>query len=203
MKTRSLLPAFMVLLAVSSPAQQTKSAIEAEGGAPDERASARVLYWNYKTDSSAGQLAIDYGRPSWKKDYEDPPKFDGMTKGKVWRMGSNFWTVLDTDLPLKVSGKEVGVGSYYLGLHRSADGSRWSLAIIDPGGVRSARLDAVEIQKAPVRIEAPMSIEKSETMAEKLTLTLSYPKDDPKNVTLKVGWGNLALTAPIEVKLAE
>lgn len=203
MKITSLLVTSTLLLAMSAPGQQTKPTIVAEGGGPDNRASARVLYWNARTNSSAGQLAIDYGRPIWKKDYEDPAKFDAMTKGKVWRLGSNFWTVLDTCLPLKISGKRVPVGSYYLGLRRSADGSEWSLTFIGPASVRRTRLDAFEIQKARVEFEAPMSLGKAETMAEKLTITLSYPKDNPKNVTLKVAWGNLVLTAPIEVSVAE
>jgi DUF2911 family protein len=62
------------------------------------------------------------------KEYEDPVKFDGMTKGKTWRLGKDFWTVLDTNVPLKIAGKEVAAGTYYLGLFRSADGSAWSLA---------------------------------------------------------------------------
>jgi hypothetical protein len=202
MKVFSLLAACTVLLSISSPAQEVGKGLIAEGGTPDERASARVLYWNQKTDSGAGEFAIDYGRPRWKKDYEDPAKFDAMTKGKVWRMGSNFWTVLDTSLPLKISGKEVAVGSYYLGLHRAEDG-QWSLALIDPTSVRSARVDGFEMQKAPVQFEVPMSTAKPRTVAEKLTITLAYTKANPKHVTLKVAWGNLALTAPIEVAVAE
>ncbi len=127
-----------------------------------------------------------------------------MTKGKVWRMGSNFWTELDTSVPLKIAGKEVGVGSYYLGLHRSEDGSHWSLAFIDPAAVRSAGLDAFEVQKAQVAFEAPMASGKPPAAkAEKLTITLSYPKTNPRHVTLKVAWGTLALTAPIEAQVSE
>jgi hypothetical protein len=191
------------MLAPGPPAQQAKSTIIAEGGTPDERASARVLYWNQKTDSAAGEFAIDYGRPGWKKDYEDPAKFDTMTKGKVWRMGSNFWTVLDTSLPLRIGGRSVRVGEYYLGLRRSADGADWSLAFVDPVRVRRARLDGFEIGKAAVEFEAPMSFEKASSEVEKLTITLSYSKENPKQVTLRVAWGNLALTAPIEVSLPE
>ena len=128
MKTYSLLTGLVVSLALTATAQEKKGII-AEGGSPDDRASARVLYWDQKADASAGWFSIDYGRPVWKKDYEDPAKFDGMTKGKVWRMGSNHWTTLDTSLPLKISGKSVAAGSYYLGLKRSADGGRWSLAL--------------------------------------------------------------------------
>jgi hypothetical protein len=95
-KTFSMLAAGIVLLATAAQAQQAKPIIVAEGGAPDDYASARVLYWNEKTNSAAGEFAINYGRPVWKPVYEDPVKFDALTKGKVWRMGSNFWTNLDS-----------------------------------------------------------------------------------------------------------
>ena len=201
MKPRLLPLALPSLLALVAFAQQPQPEIVAEGGEPDERASARVLYWNTKLDASAGQFAIDYGRPVWKKDYEDPTKFDGMTKGKVWRMGSNFWTTLDTSLPLKISGKEVRPGYYFLGLRRSADGSRWSLAFIDPAKVRAARLDGFEVQKTKVEFEAPMSVDKAPSKVEKLTIALSYPKETPTKVTMRVAWGNLALAAPIEASV--
>jgi hypothetical protein len=202
MKTGSLLTGLAVLLALTATAQEKKGII-AEGGSPDDRASARVLYWDQKADASAGWFSIDYGRPVWKKDYDDPAKFDGMTKGKVWRMGSNHWTTLDTSLPLKISGRSVPAGSYYLGLKRSADGGRWSLAFIDPATVRKARLDAFDVRKALVRFDAPMSVAKSAATADKLTITLSYPKEDIKHVSMKLAWGNFVLTAPIEVALAE
>ena len=202
MKTRSLLTGLVVSLVLTATAQEKKGII-AEGGSPDDRASARVLYWDQKADGSAGWFSIDYGRPVWKKDYDDPAKFDGMTKGKVWRMGSNHWTTLDTSLPLKISGRSVPAGSYYLGLKRSADGGHWSLAFIDPASIRKARIDAFDIRKALVRFDAPMSVEKSTATADKLTITLSYPKEDIRHVTMRLAWGNFVLTARVEVALAE
>ncbi len=198
MKIRWLLSILVLALAASAQGQEKKGMI-AEGGDPDERASTRILYWNQQTDSSAGQFAINYGRPLWKKDYEDPAKFDSMTKGKVWRMGKDFWTNLDTQLPLKISGTNVAAGSYYLGIYRSPEGGEWALAFIDPAKVRGARLDAFEIAKAPVFFTAPMKFEKAPTATEKLTITLSHPKDDLKNLTLRVAWGHMLLTAPIKV----
>jgi hypothetical protein len=203
MKLRTALGAFVLLSLIPAYAQQSKPAIVAEGGQPDDRASARVLYWNTVKDSAAGQFAINYGRPVWKSDYEDRAKFDGMTKGKIWRMGSNFWTDLVTDLPLTISGKKVPSGYYYLGLHRSEDGSKWSLVFIDPTKVRATRLDAFQIQKAPVMFEVPMSIAKAAMKTDKLTLELSYPQDNVRKVTLNVAWGTLALTAPIDVTVTE
>jgi hypothetical protein len=203
MNFRIVLGTFVFFALIPAHAQQPKPAIIAEGGQPDDRASARVLYWNTVQRGGAGEFAIDYGRPVWKSAYEDQAKFDQMTKGKTWRMGSNFWTTLDTCLPLKISGKNVPVGYYYLGLHRSEDGSKWSLAFIDPAKVRAAHIDAFNIDKAQVAFEVPMSVSEATTKPEKLTLELSYPKDNFHKVTLSVAWGTLALTAPIEVTVAE
>jgi len=203
MKIHSLLAGAILLFTLNVGAQQQRSKIVAEGGTPDERASARVLYWNAQSNAAAGQFVIDYGRPVWKKEYEDPVKFDAMTRGKIWRMGSNFWSILDTQLPLSIGGKKVPVGFYYLGLHRSEEGSEWSLVFIDPGRVRKGRLDAFQIEKAPVEFEALVSSAKVETQTEKLTITLSYPKDDIQHVTMRIAWGNLALSATIEVAVPE
>ena len=203
MKIHSLLVGVMLLFTLNGAGQQARPKIVAEGGTPDDRSSARVLYWNSQTNAPAGQFAIDYGRPVWKKEYEDSATFDAMTRGKIWRMGSNFWSILDTQLPLSIGGKKVPVGFYYLGLHRSEEGSEWSLVFIDPGRARMERLDAFQIEKAPVEFEAVMSIAKAETRAEKLTITLSYPKGDIKHVTMRVAWGNLVLSAPIEVAVPD
>jgi len=203
MKRYAMLVGAMLLFTLIAVSQQ-KPKIEAEGGTPDDRASARVLYWNTQTNSAAGQVAIDYGRPVWKKQYNDTAKFDAMTRGKVWRMGSNYWTILDTNLPLSISGKRVAAGLYYLGLHRSDNGSEWSLAFIDPAKARKMHLDAFQIERAPVEFEAHMSnVSKTENQAEKLTITLSYPKEDIKHVTMQIDWGNLVLSTPIEVTVPE
>ena len=204
MKIHSLLAGVMLLFALNAEGQQQGPKIVAEGGTPDDRASVRVLYWNAQTNAAAGQVAIDYGRPVWKKEYNDSAKFDAMTRGKIWRMGSNYWTILDTELPLSIGGKKIPIGFYYLGLHRSEEGSEWSLVFIDPGKARKERLDAFQIEKAPVEFEALISIVgKAETPVDKLTITLSYPKDDIKHVTMRVAWGNLVLSAPIEVVVPE
>ena len=173
--------------------------IGAFGSDSPERGTTRVGYWDNVKNGGAGQFAIDYGRPVWRKDYEDTAKFDSMTKGQVWRLGSNFWTVLDTDIPIKISGKTVPVGSWYLGLKRSADGATWSLAFISPAKVKAATLDASEIGKAPVDFEAPMTLEKSGDTKDRLVIDLVMDKSNIYQPSLSIAWGNLKLTAPIQV----
>jgi hypothetical protein len=174
------------------------------GNPPDDRASARVLYWNETANTAAGQIAVNYGRPVWKKEYEDAAKFDAMTKGKVWRMGSNFWSNLYTDVPINIAGKALNPGLYFLGLQRSADGSSWSLAFIDPMKVRDAHIDAFDIRKATVEFTAPMTADSpSSDPVEKLTITMTHPENNMRDVTLKVAWGHLALSAPVKVSVGD
>jgi hypothetical protein len=206
MSTKLVLSGFALILSFGPvlQAQENKPKkpmplIVVFGSDSPERGTTRVGMWNTQKKGGAGQFALDYGRPVWRKEYEDAAKFDAMTKGKVYRLGSNFWTVLDTDMPLTIAGKQVPVGAWYLGLHRSEDGSTWSLAFIDPAKTRAAHLDASEISKAPVEFKIPMTTEQASDMKEKLTIDLLFQQTNPKDVTLKISWGKLQLTAPIQV----
>lgn len=172
------------------------------GSDSPERGTTRVGYWSSEKNMGAGQFAIDYGRPIWKKDYEDAAKFDAMTKGKVYRLGSNFWTTLDTDMPLEIAGKTIPAGSWYLGLHRSDDGATWSLVFIDPAKARAAHVDASEIDRAPISFKAPMTADPGGEMKDKLTIDLVFKKGDFQNVTLKIAWGKIQLSAPVQVPMS-
>lgn len=202
--SRFTLLAFALVLCVASlvPAQEPKPArpvIVAFGSDSPERGTTRVGYWNTKKNMGAGQFAIDYGRPVWKKEYEDTAKFDAMTKGKVYRLGSNFWTTLDSDMPLTIAGVQVPAGVWYLGLHRSDDGATWSLVFIDPAKTRAAHMDASEIGRAPIAFKAAMTTEPAAESKDKLTIDLLFQRATPKDVTLRIAWGKLQLRAPIQV----
>ncbi len=133
---------------------KTRPKIIAFGSDSPERGTTRVGYWNNEKNMGAGQFAIDYGRPVWRKEYEDTANFDKMTKGKVYRLGSNFWTTLDSDMPLTIAGTTIPAGAWYLGLQRSEDGATWSLVFIDPGKARAAHVDASEIERSARRSQS-------------------------------------------------
>lgn len=192
----------LVVQAQDTKPPKARPKFVAFGSDSPERGTTRVGYWNNEKNMGAGQFAIDYGRPVWKKDYEDAAKFDAMTNGKVYRLGSNFWTTLDTDMPLTIAGTMVPAGSWYLGLHRSTDGATWSLVFIDPAKARAAHLDASEIDRAPVSFKAPMTADPAGDMKDKLTIDLVFEKGDLKNVILKMSWGKIQLRAPIQVPIA-
>ena len=189
--------------ALEAQENKPKPLIVAFGSDSAERGTTRVGLWNTKKNMGAGQFAIDYGRPVWRKEYEDTAKFDQMTKGKVYRLGSNFWTTLDTDMPLVVAGKSIPAGLWYLGLHRSQDGATWSLVFIDPAKARAAHIDASEIERAPIAFKTTMTMEQASEMKEKLTIDLLFQQANPKDVTLKIAWGKLQFSAPIQVPVPQ
>jgi hypothetical protein len=191
--------ALVLLGAISLQAQQN---YVSEGGTPDDFASARLAY--FAKDHAVGQFAFTYGRPVWRPEYDDTGKFDELTKGKIWRLGSNYWTSLYTDLAITIGGKAVAPGLYFLGLVRSADGANWSLAFLDPGKVRAAHIDAFYIQAAHVEFTAPMTSEpRREEAAQKLTITLTAKDKAAKEAKLEVAFGHLSLTSPVTVKLPQ
>lgn len=189
----------LIVRAQENKPQNPRPKIIAFGSDSPERGTTRVGYWNNEKNRGAGQFAIDYGRPIWRKEYEDTANFDKMTKGKVYRLGSNYWTTLDTDIPLTVAGKTIPAGQWYLGLHRSEDGAMWSLVFIDPAKARAAHLDASEIERAPIAFKAPMTLEQAAEMKEKLTIDLVFRRTNLLDVTLRIAWGKMQLSAPIQV----
>jgi hypothetical protein len=191
---------FVVLTAIAGVAQQQQRPnIIAFGSDSPERGTTRVGYWNRAKNQGTGQFAIDHGRPIWKKEYEDAGAFDKMTKGSTWRLGENFWTTFDTDIPLKVGGQSIPIGAWYLGVERSADGAQWNLVFIDPAKARAAHVDASEIQRAPVSFKAPLKFERVNEVAQRLVIGLEFKQQAIRDVTLRIRWGQFQLTAPVEV----
>jgi Protein of unknown function (DUF2911) len=208
MKSKTVRIAFSIALVIFSAgviqAQDNKPRpkISAFGSDSPERGTTRVGYWNNEKNMGAGQFAIDYGRPVWRKEYDDTGNFDKITKGKVYRLGSNFWTTLDSDMPLTIAGKAIPAGSWYLGLHRSEDGATWSLVFIDPAKARAAHIDASEIERAPIAYKAAMAVEQATDSKEKLTIDLIFQKGNLKDVKLRIAWGKMQLSAPIVVPMS-
>lgn len=102
-------------------------------------------------------------------------------------------------MPLTIAGKTIPAGSWYLGLHRSADGATWSLVFIDPAKARASHIDASEIKRAPIAFTAPIVIAEAAESKDKLTIDLVFQKGNLKDVTLRIAWGKLLLSAPIQV----
>lgn len=159
-----------------------------------ERGSTRIFYWF--ADSSAGQVEISYGRPAWKPEYG---AFLTKPGGPRWRFGENFWTTLDTNLPLTIGGVDLDVGQYYLVLHNDAEHGVRLLAL-DPQAVRRQRLDAYEANETEGGIAIPLQHEKTDAVAGRLTIDLRVDRTQKNRAVLTVRFGSHTLSAPVVMK---
>lgn len=192
-----------VLAALGLPvlAQQQQRVVEF-GGTADDRGMSRVAYWDNKKNVGLGEYAISYGRPPWNPQVE--AQLDQATIGKIWRLGDNFWTTLDTNLPLKISGVDVPAGNYYLAVERSRQGA-WNLALINPAQARKLHMDAYEtitrLSQVPVRLRAPLSFAKVEATAQRLSIIVKAIPGAGDKASLTIQWGNLQLKADVQATL--
>jgi len=167
-----------------------------------ERGLTRIHWWNPQKDVPVAAVSIDFGRPVWNRQLDNPAAFDQLTRGKVWRLGNDYWTTLDTNLPLNIAGRDISIGLWYLGLHRSSDGAAWSLAFIDPVKARSGHMDGHWMDAVPVEFKVPLTVESTNTtMTEKLTIILSAQPDNMRNLNLRIAWGRLHLMRPVRAAL--
>jgi hypothetical protein len=171
----------------------------------EERASTRLGYWRTDRNAGIGEVVVSYGRPPWKAEYDT--QLDALTRGKMWRMGDNYWTLLDTNLGIRLGGVNVAVGLYYLAVRRSEDGAVWELVFIDPEKSRAKGLDAYDVGtrpgEIPVLFSAPLTFEKRDEIVEKVTILLTFDEGSRTSGTFRLTWGNFGLTAPVEVVLPQ
>ena len=191
----------ILLWAWAASAQEQKSSLQAFVDKIDDRGETRILYWDGAKNAAAGQVVVHYGRPSWRPEYDDPKNFDAMTKGKTWRLGKDFWTTLVTDVPLKIAGKDLAPGSYYLGAERSADGASWSLAFYEPAKTRVDHIDASQIEKASASFKVPLTFKAAAATHERLSIALTNTKEKPQEIALTIAWGKFELAAPVQARL--
>ena len=184
---------------------QAQSDVRAFPGNVHNRGETRILFWNGAAGKAAAEVAISYGRPLWKNEYNTAGALDQMTKGKTWRAGKNFWTFLDTNIPLKIGGTDIPVGMYYLVVQRSADGNDWSLAFIDPASARRNRIDAAEadrrIGEMTIQHSAPLMFKSRNDITRLLEMEIAGYPNDLSKATFVIKWGKFELSGPVEATM--
>lgn len=173
------------MVAGPKPTEQTPYAEQSPRGAT------RIFYW-FGPDS-AGQVAIDYGRPRWQGQYA---QFLGKPSGKRWRFGENFWTTLDTNMELTIGDAKVPIGHYYVALQNDTKNGL-ELLLLDPQPVRKQRLDAYEVTKTTGGIRIPVKKERAKQFASRLTIELSVDRKERDRGTLVVTFGGNEMRADV------
>lgn len=161
-----------------------------------QRGNTRIFYWF--GPRSAGQVSIDYGQPTWKAAYG---KFLSQPSGRRWRFGQNFWTSLDTNIPLELAGVKVPVGAYYAVLEHTKQRGL-CLVLLDPAVVRKRRLDAYEAPKTKGGISIPLRLAENSRRATQLSLDLSVDRTKRDEGALTIRFGPHELTASLKMRPA-
>jgi Cupin domain/Protein of unknown function (DUF2911) len=157
------------------------------------RGSTRIFYWGQS--NSAGQVEIDYGVPQYQPAYA---KFLTEPSGQRWRFGQDFWTRLDTNMPLSIGGVDLDAGYYYLVLENTAEHGIRMIAL-DPVEVRKQRLDAYEAPKTTGGIAIPLTAAKADYPSGRLQIALSVDRSKDDEGTLEIVFGSHRMSANVEM----
>ncbi len=158
------------------------------------RATTGLFYWDQAADGSPGQVFLHYGQPEWKAEHEAVLT---SKKEETVRLGSNWWTTLDTTLPLTIGETKVPSGVYYLGLHKTAKG-QWQLMLLDPQEVRRRKAHPGLTPTLAAKLTADLNYRKVSKSMDKLSITIKPSKSDPKIGSLLIHWSNHCLQAQLE-----
>ncbi|HZN38772.1 MAG TPA: DUF2911 domain-containing protein [Planctomycetota bacterium] len=182
-----------------------EAAMKAKGGAATafvyekcvDRKSARIAWFIKRT--APGEIAVDWSPLPWRAEFGEQLK-TGKVTGQKWRLGSEFWTRIDTSLDLKFGGTVVPAGYYYLTLEQK-NADTIVLAFHDPVAVRKAKLDAAMAAKLGGGIEVAMKHTTGDKVAQELTFTLAMNDGSKTEGELGIRFGDHTLVAPFAVKI--
>lgn len=161
------------------------------------RKNARAAWFG--RGNSPGQIAIDYSPIPWKESYEGAVKA-GKYKGQKWRLGSDFWTRLDTSLALQCGSTTVPAGYYYLTLEQR-DENTYVLALHDAAAVHKQKIDAFQCNKLQGGIEVSMVHGTTGEVAKELDIAVKMKDGSKTDGEIAIRFGGHVLTTPFQTKL--
>jgi len=161
------------------------------------RQSTRVIWFDQK--GSPGQVAIDWSPVTWNDEY-DVALAAGKFVGKRWRLGADFWTTLDTSIPLQMGAVTVPPGCYYLTLVQRA-GDSFVLAVHDAATVRKQKLDGAFAQQLQGGLEVPLTHAATDDEAAQLAIRLATEAGAGGKGSLTIHFGGHELATAITMQL--
>lgn len=162
-----------------------------------ERKATRMLWFD--DNGIPGEIAISYAPVPWNERY-DVALAGGKFQGQRWRLGADFWTTLDTSVPMQFGAVAVAPGYYYLTVVQRAEND-FVLALHDAAAVRKQRIDAAFAQQLQGGIEVPLVHAATDEIATELSIALSADDGSATHGTLAIRFGSHQLSAATEMKL--
>ncbi len=196
-----------LLLAALAAAATTGGAARGQGTGPfiqlEPRAMARVVYFHASGGTNgnpiAGEYTIEYGKPDWRREYD--ADFDQLTRGKRLRLGKDWWTTLDTFVPLSFGEKsELKAGEYFLALECSDKGD-WSLIALDPEPLKKSKVDAFGSSQTKGGTKIALTYEATTDETKELTIQFVGDEKKPREQALEIRFGKHRLTTVVKPKI--
>lgn len=160
---------------------------------PDPRGSSRILFYKAKGNPKGERTAfavVDHGIVAWNDKLAQEAA--AMRAGTRWRLGKDWATTLDTNVPLLLGGKKLAPGSWHLTLGKTKDG--WQLAVSSAAEDHQKKLDGFAASHVSPVLEVPMPSAPLSPPADKLQITFA---SEGGTTQLVVVFGPERLTVPI------
>lgn len=143
--------------------------------------------------SKFAMVSVTYGQPGWKDEYEG--MMDKL-KGKMNRLGKDWFTTLINSAELEIGGTKLPPGSYIVGLWCDKDG-KFSLAFMDSGKAMKEGVNPFMEWKP--EFTAPLTLEKGSAPESvgKMTMSFAAEKDGEGKGKFTIAWGKHTLSAPV------
>ncbi len=142
-------------------------------------------------------LFINYGPVAWKDEYQKQAESQALV-GKRWRLGSDFWTTLDTNVAVTIGATRFEPNAYYLTLEKNAEG-QVLLTVLDSADVRKQKLDAFQSAQTKGGISVPLTAVKDAPAASELTISLASDPANPATGKITIAFGPHTFEAPLQV----
>jgi len=139
--------------------------------------------------------SLTYGQPEWKASYD--AQLDKL-KGKVNRLGKDWFTTLITMSDLEIGGAKIPAGSYIVGLHCDQDG-KFALALLDSTKAMKNKIYPGMDFKPEFVCPLTLNKDAAKDVVSKMTMTFDAKQEDGGKGTFTLAWGKHTLTAPAQI----
>lgn len=163
-------------------------------GASSTRGETRIMIAT-QDFSSFAMASVTYGQPEWQA------KYDGMIdslKGKMNRLGKDWFTTLITSSELEIGGTKIPPGSYICGLHVDKDG-KFGLALMDSSKAMKDGVNPFTDWKPEIRAPLTLNKDVAKDVVKEMTMTFEAKAEDAGKGTFTIAWGKHTLTAPVQL----
>ena len=118
--------------------------------------------------------SLTYGQPEWNASYD--AMLDKL-KGKVNRLGKDWFTTLITMSDLEIGGAKIPAGSYIVGLHCDKDG-KFALALMDSTTAMKNKVYPGMDFKPEIVCPLTLNKDSAKDVVQKMTMTFDAKQED-------------------------